>query len=473
MPRPCLYSNRYIISLEGVIQPCDGTSPRDSDKCNAEGSVGDNSRKRKLLKPFKPPTRRTPPVSSAIPSGDASRLTGGLYQRLETPGRDNHGGMLPGRASFTGFGHVESLWESDEHDEENTWSSTSNQGDKGNIHGDSYHREEHAWERRNEAAGEMHPSITASRVSRMSDYLWKQEDHSSTRTSLPPTQDNSRGLPPAARGNAGPDHPGGGYRTDDAYCMPTTEESGGSGIARREYSQNREDDANWATFSERAYGPAERRNHGRGLDLLDCSPSGGGGEIEHEPDLEGVSDVRGPHGPENGAGEKDEGQVRSTQDILSLFGGFRSSDQPINEKIEGESSQGSCRSDMKPVSGNPDIGGSTRAVHSTGITSTSGGGGRAVEMPQGEKMALGVRASEVAGGANAAGDWSCEVCGVRGSLASLSCGVCGSPRPAPPGGDIENRAGGAEGRNGYDYDASCGAGLRSMAVSAWEEGAED
>lgn len=280
MPRMCFYSNRYIISLEGVTQQCDDTSHRDSD----------NGRKRKLLKPFKPPTRRAPPP---IPPGDASRLTGGLYQRRETPGRDNHGGMFPERTSFTGFGHVESLWESDGLEEENTWSSTSN---KGNVHGDAYHRVEHGWERGEEAPEGMYPSSTASR---MSDYLWKQEDNSSTRMTLPPMQENSGGLPPAARG---PGHAGGGYRTDDAYRMRTTEESYGSGIARREYSWNREDGT---TFSD---GTAERGDHGRVLDLLDCGPSGGGGGNEHEPDLKNVSD------------EKDEGQVRSTQDILSLFG---------------------------------------------------------------------------------------------------------------------------------------------------------
>lgn len=107
----------------------------------------------------------------------------------------------------------------------------------------------------------------------------------------------------------GPDHPGSRYRTDDAYDVRTTEESYGNGIARREYSWNREDGT---TFLD---GPAKRGDHGHVLDHLDRGPSGRGGGIGHESDVKGVSDVRGFE-----TGEKDEGQVRSTQDILSLFG---------------------------------------------------------------------------------------------------------------------------------------------------------
>ena len=86
------------------------------------GAIG---RKRKLLKPFKPPSRRAPscPPSAAAsapmydPRGPSGRINedqnGGQFGFGREGARGDGRGALPARTSYTGFGHVEGLSDDD------------------------------------------------------------------------------------------------------------------------------------------------------------------------------------------------------------------------------------------------------------------------------------------------------------------------------------------------------------------------
>ena len=459
------FRNRYLVSLDGVIQEsCNENTVPDPDSNKSGGFVGGNGRKRKLLKPFKPPTRRAPPISTAVPPGDAWGSAGEMSQQRYARDRDNDDEVLPVRASFTGFGHVESLWENDDTNAEETALGSTPDGDCWiNKDGDDRCINDQAFDGENIEAEERAIGAQGIRTSgvrlgsSMSDYLWRQEDHPAAVTSLPPTEESRADSQLTASKNyARSDAIE--HRIDKRDGMGNAPENYSGGVVRREHLRDPRGRATWAisretsgmTTEREAHGSARIDPHGYSLELSGDSPIRKDNRGRHW-DPEGVSEnVGGAHEPESGPGEENgDGEVRSTEDILSLFGGFGASNQPHPGETVGASKLlGSRQSTAKLAAEGHAINGRLHELRREGNTPQregntppSGGGDLATGMRRAQQASQSTGwkdagAAEVADASKAALDWSCEVCGVRASSASTSCRVCGT---LAPGSGIEHK----------------------------------
>lgn len=114
---------RFIVSLEGVTendQP--STQMGTGITTDTIMGTGANGRKRKLLKPFKPPSR-TAPAAPSIPatdtrdSRDAENVAGNRTIPREEEGTRRLRGTLESQSIYNGFGHVASLWDEAENED--------------------------------------------------------------------------------------------------------------------------------------------------------------------------------------------------------------------------------------------------------------------------------------------------------------------------------------------------------------------
>lgn len=181
----------------------------------------------------------------------------------------------------------------------------------------------------------------------------------------------------------------------------------------------------------------------------DFSAHAVGYSMEKHQAIEGRSSEHGSHEGRDGC---EEGHTRSTQDILSLFGGLGNSplDEPsvsapdsardLSSAAPSESSlmaPGDPRS-QAPGQEHPPPGiGNEAVLRGRGTAADMRRAQRAArEAQQQDRIVAVVDAAEStpatthsANSAPAVGPWDCAVCGVHGTPSALSCRVCGAQRP--------------------------------------------
>ncbi|CAM9336203.1 unnamed protein product [Choristocarpus tenellus] len=113
---PELEMEQFIVSLDGVIEDSPSPAMRDASapsnpNCGST-IIGGMYKRKTVLRPFKPPARRAPPVPtslSGLPNARGEAPRGGY-------GRGEHTGFAPYKAPCVinnGFGEVEPLWDDD------------------------------------------------------------------------------------------------------------------------------------------------------------------------------------------------------------------------------------------------------------------------------------------------------------------------------------------------------------------------
>lgn len=484
--RPLIASNpetqsRYIVSLDGVTQPDDNASgggggsaaiPAESTAATGTLTGGGTTaaaaggKKRKLFKAFKPPARREP--TPAPPPDDSwdrlPRGGGGLRGNGDRGGdgrfpTDRGGGNFSPRTTYTGFGHVESLWDEDEEEEgqdrhEDGAGLAGEHGagwGMGGAAGPGYQNPYDGGnesgvlrEARSEAA--VHPPYQREHPSTGSTNAWMwgppagEHRHDSTttttRSSLDGRPQPSRSIADFASGFRGrqqqqqeelPRHDetavSGHDREDDPSSYLEGLRRGYDGDAggrRRQYPESQRYGHEGAVTAAGGTGGSEENTFGRSSAI-----GGVGARIPEDVDREPA-----------GAGARVE--VRSTQDILSLFGGFGGTpstpgghdhDSQEREGVEsqrhGEAPLGSQASGdaLIPVGcGIRRAADMRRAQKEARAAATAPGGGVAGPST-GSASARGAPNDDAV-----AGDWACGTCGVRGDPSSASCRVCGAKR---------------------------------------------
>lgn len=438
-------------------------------------------------------------------------MNGGQNFGQSALGRGGDGrGPFSARTSYTGFGRVESLWDDEQECEDagGEFGRDNNDGvGKGSGGGRSAHgvrgREDNEFfpDARSEKTQAMQPlaavsessSVTGvfceqgsrdsySRLSHSSRpgetfgaYAEMERDHGGGRAR------DSEDRPPAAPYVGGFGGAGGG---STGMSIPTTNSSGWEKqvdgrdngrfktdevVAGRDsglFSTNEVVDRNGRRFSA-GYGDGSREDGRR---------EGGAFERDTLPDnRKGVQ--RANHSLPEPKGGEGQGHVRSTQDILSLFGfaespsGGQNNDNPLQE-----GGGGLLSAPLRSCGPNEISPALARCTHDTetlgdvDLESTPGnfvvpvtGKGRAADMRRAQHAAravkppvsAGFQAGMAAGVAAASAveasvpsDWECGVCGVRGSSSSISCRVCGAkrrPRRNDGGGDVGGDGGGGGG----------------------------
>lgn len=365
------------------------------------------------------------------------------------------------RTSYTGFGHVESLWGDEPDGEDPGFGLAGERGGWGPggesdlpPHGECQGGVSALAEARWRDAQASRSSSTASARS-MSGYRWRQGDGRPSNISSHPPHDFNSGESPAC------------YRTSVSGEFSGAERlaNGGRGHLSDDPSGGEPYHENQGRRSgvDRAPSPGKFTLE---FEKGACRAAAFGGDEPyldhpgHSPNAERRLDEerfgravvpqhemtsRDPEtGPHRGGGE---GEIRSTQDILSMFGGFGET-LPLDEcpraPATGSEPKGSTPAGLRESSkiSAADVTGTCdeewREPHQAANVFRHGGStGRPADMRRAQKQAraTGVTAdasSEAADDANAASpDWSCDVCGVRGPPSSTKCRVCGAERQSP------------------------------------------
>ncbi|CAM9091918.1 unnamed protein product, partial [Hapterophycus canaliculatus] len=493
---PELEMEVYIASLDGVIQPdrelsgaaaaARGASAA-MDSAAGGGSAGTTAlagMKRKAFKAFKPPSRREPPVSAApsdaawgVPPGRLDQLRNGDRSGSQSgdPSRDARG-TLDARASYTGFGHVESLWDDDDGEEERHpeqpyrregFSGVESAAADGD--GDGWGAATPGWRGAQGSGGREEGMFQGER--------WQVTEHRQRggHPSSPP--------PPAAAATGGNANDFALRGTDDPFDQRGAV-GGAEGTQAYGYGG---DDGGCA--------------HGGSGDIV----KGGSSEVaavsqhgENDRAQEDDHDLA-LDGSGGGVGAIKALQIRSTQDILSLFGGFGDGDaDDAREPLQREtavapaiSSHGSNQAGDTSTLGPAELA-PTRAADMRRAQKKS----RAAAAAAGKGPQAGVAAGTVSGHASAASaastsvrgaGWACEVCGVRGTASSTSCRVCGAKRQVSRGdddvvvgygnvdgvGDDAGVSAGAERPRGWGADEPDGCGGGGWEGHGWECAAEN
>lgn len=531
--------HRFLVSLDGVIQPDSDPSTATTNAANApvDGAAAgvlsggttavDAGRKRRLFKAFKPPARRAIPPP-AQPSDDDWRLPPGRMDQLRNGDRNGDHGILssgardggrevlPPRASYTGFGHVESLWDDDDEEsqeqqeqgrrdggatgsvglagEGNTgWGMGAGTGCGSACGGSGGGSSRVAMFPDTRCEGE-HPqqqqrmqmqmqssstSTAAAVVGNASDGMWGQED--SRRAEMRNTRPPQPLSPRSASGVDGDFDFALQQHERPRYADPTHSDQDDPAS----YESHRSGDGGGGTCPS----SAGRSTHRRGAQGMVVA---GGGHRHYYPghgrfDGDGSSVQRGACSTEepfgcNAASEYDAGvcapeidrdpprggggKLRSTQDILSLFGGIggtssTNGDLPGHGSQEQRGQQETAAIPLLEPRGSDETSlehGGTGSTHMPGV---GGGISRAADMRRAQKAARVAAAGEATAGeattlsvataeagespatcgGDASADWACGVCGVRGGASLTSCRVCGAKRQAPQNGG-DGRLGG-------------------------------
>lgn len=474
-----------MVSLEGVIE--NDEPPGDSGLANAT-----HSRKRKLLKPFKPPTRVAPPPA---PADDAWGPPGREYQCQRRVQLSEHGsgaghegrGALPPRSSYTGFGQVESLSDGEDEEDEGASLDSVARGARWEIgaaeeyrrgQGDRHDGQMGYFAQARSEVVPVGQSSSLAATAPMSGYTWEREDwrasdgagrsaREANRGEMPPPRSQDLVFDPNAA--EGPVHDDEDHRTGESYL---------------ENCQNDADGGAWPQSARdstpgqrnRANGVAPAMGRRQELDQRDDSARRRD-EVENGQ-LGGsfVSEVISGHlAPESGSehgGLRGQEQTRSTQDIISLFGGFGeempvpSVDESVHVGRPRQAQQAQQQAAVPLGPRGPDKASPIKCSRNHGgqdflqpescpIVHESGGGEDwAAERRRMQKAAHvaeeGGRVGEtfVVGGVDSAHevdevavdeaiDWACDVCGVRGSPPSNVCRVCGNVRQVPGSGGRE------------------------------------
>lgn len=504
-----------MVSLEGVIE--NDEPPGESGLANAT-----HSRKRKLLKPFKPPTRVSPPLA---PAEDAWGPPGREYQRQDAqfpehgPGAGHEGrGALPPRSSYTGFGQVESL--SDGEGEEDGGASLCSvargAGWEIGAAAEEYRRGkgDHHDEQMGyfaQARSEVVPVIQSSSLAAtapMSGYTWGREDWRASdgagrsareinRGEMPPPRSQDLVFYPGAA--EGPVHDDDDHRTGESYLENCQNDADGGA-----WPQSARDSTpgQWNRANGVAPAMSQRQeldhDSARRRDKVEDGQLGGAF----------VSEVITGHPvPESGSeygGLRRQEQTRSTQDILSLFGGFggetpapsvdesvhverpRQAQQqaaiPLGSHEPDEASPVKClrnqggqdfiQPELCPIAHEPggeDWAAERRRVQKAAHVEEEGGRGGEAFVVGGVDSALAVDEVAVDESVDEAIDWACDVCGVRGSPPSNVCRVCGNIRQVPGSGGREENgdppglpSGGADGSGDAGGVGDIGVDLESI-----------
>lgn len=531
---------RFLVSLDGVIQPDSGPSagaarsavgPADSAAAGAAtpggaggAGAGGASKKRKLFKAFKPPSRRAPPPTS--PPDDAwGPAPGRMGQRRDGEpngegrfsscvGGDGHG-MLPG-TSYTGFGHVESLWGDDDDHNDNDGDSHDERRDRGGNRARPSREAVECSAGWGMGAGAGYPgphegsdgcssrgagtfprsvqsSPAAASALNTSGWMSGQEDRRRAgghHVGSGPTprsadcidrdfpdrqdiQDIHRFGDPAHRGH-GPDDPssyleslrtGGGDEGAEAWPGPAADGSGQRGGAHGVGGAGDHQGGHYYCGHHLQHGRdgsfaqgAEPRNERSAV-----SQRGGGAGAPEATCREPAGRDDHDSGGMTGAGDGSE--MRSTQDILSLFGGLEEDGE--DHGSPGPGGAGTADTPLRQSRG-PNNSPAARPEAARGAVLPVGGGGarRAADMRRAQKearaaageagavVAVGGAASagpadagiepvaSAADGAAPSADWTCEVCGVRGGASAAFCRVCGAARQGPADEGVLGQSGG-------------------------------
>lgn len=409
--------SRFIVSLEGLAEndpPSSNTSACIAPKASA--------RKRKLLKPFKPPSRRAPPTTSShtagawVPPGTALEL--GKVSTTSDPARGHaqqvRGGLQQSRATYTGFGHVASLWDEDQ-DEDKDGYDEEDSADQGGRESDVREHERH-W-RGNPAVHSKPVTDTAMDLVTSAAVV-----HSAV-------QAESRGW----------DGDGGERVAFDRGPRLTLVEQGCQqanptpvdGDDRRPLGNHGHEQLRNGESGEREVEPEVGGGH-RGQGMVGGVEGFRGKGLETG---EGVSQALSPG--------CEQSHIRSTQDILSLFDeGFQEArvttgEIKLSKQGHGESVAIACQSHRSPQGTGPLPHDQPSCVALPECRKPS-----AVDMRRAQRSAREARQDaddDVQSHEQASAtpipacdaSWLCQICGVRGSSSGNHCGVCGVSRSTP------------------------------------------
>lgn len=455
----CHSCNRYIVSLEGVAQ-IESSVSNDSNKETAEENVAApgvfNGRKRKLLKPFKPPTRRASPAvlprDSWEPTagndhcGNAENVPWGA----RGPQAEGRAGLTP-RTSYTGFGHVESLWDQEEENDDRGLGEARGQGCDERSSGHEEFRQNTTYGGANTLMNDgQGPVAAAMRLSTAAANMntgaaagdsWElrnggplADDGYGSRSS---TSEHVRimnleglcakfGLPDSQAHNGRGNWPSNNDAHGDESRCDTRESY--MGRLKDDYgrvwedgaadSRSREPTGRSMKWSE----SEEQRPRNQDKDN-DNSTWNGGPAVEQGRNQDSNARECGGHN-------------RSTQDILSLFGAFGEA-LPERPGADAVTVDGSRRVDSphNPVLtlgyGRRDTG---LELEITALDDPSPLGAQAdmtrtqKEVREPEQANSVQSGSDTARAPSTAGPWACGLCGVRGSPSASSCRVCGARR---------------------------------------------
>lgn len=391
-------------------------------------------------------------------------------------------GMVPPppRTAYTGFGHVESLWDDDEQEEEGGhqdqrhrredspgvesfaaqgnggWGVAAHGGrgaqDGGREEGVFLGARQEGAEHRRQVGHSSSTSAATAEVGERDGWMWGHEDDNGSGSHGVERDERQPAFPSEVDGAGGfagqqgiPSYGETMYSNlgDDPSSYSSSLRNGGESEGARQgtdYSPDQRGD--------------EMQGYGHGSNVDSWSHEGSGGvvnggmfeagavsqpdEVDHAaPGGDRDSSPGGdtPNG-DNGSGKAVE--MRSTQDLLSLFGGFGDRDpHDSQEPLEQErgvstavSSRGSNRAagnanTVVPIGAAP-----TRAADMRRAQKESRAVAGTASRPEiADDAAIGQASATSAGHTTGpAGDWACEVCGVRGTSSSTSCRVCGAKR---------------------------------------------
>lgn len=471
-----------MVTLDGVIQDAPHSTTVANAADRADASAKSNGRKRKLLKPFKPPTRRAPP---AAPADDYARFSSEKTNDFRSVDPLSSGnlaeahrfGAFPERTSYTGFGHVESLWDDEEEGgdkgsapagQDAAWRSSAGRGDtayEGQYDGRGVFVEAPP----NEPSVRRQPrsSVPSAAAANMSDYSWREEDHGLPSSASAISYEFERGdqafcrprdtlpSPCGLNNDLSPDYGGGQTRRDtiDEGLRARMRSEGEANVNEGHNhgaAEARDDNTPHSTGVDDSWISGQGTENTRGFNLLRH------GIVERDPALDP---------PKNDDGGVEERQTRSTQDILSLFGGGLAAsslaDTPLIEPERRQQQRmalsplGVPLRDIEIQPANEDDA-HVLEPHPAryGGVMPPGGKGRAAEIRRALKERSGAENSskpeisegvvtgtetEKADDVDTSREWACDVCGVRGAASSISCRVCGAERRQGGGVDHDER----------------------------------
>ncbi|CAB1104312.1 unnamed protein product [Ectocarpus sp. CCAP 1310/34] len=514
---PELEMELYIVSLDGVIQSDDNasgggagsaTTPAESTAAiGASGGGGTTAttagKKRKIFKAFKPPARREP-TPAPQPDDSWGRLPpGGVSLRGNGDrGGDGRfpsnrgGGKLSPRTTYTGFGHVESLWDEDEEEDDGQDRHEDGAGladehragwGMGGAAGPGYqnpydvgNESDVLQQARSEAAVQppYHRSTGTSAVGSTNTWMWgppagehsldgplrpsrSTADFASGSPAQQQQQERGRHDETAVPGHHGEDGPS-SYLERLRRGNDDDDDVGRRSASH--YPENQRCGRDGAVTAAGGTGGREENTFGRGNAI-----GGAGSRVSEEVDRET---------PGDGARM----EMRSTQDILSLFGGFGGTPSTQGGHDHGEQERETAESQWRGPTEAP-LG---SQASGDALMPVGGGIRRAVDMRRTQKEARAAAAAVASGGGVAGavtgaasargasnddavtGDWACGTCGVRGGSSSASCRVCGAKRQelrsdgVAQGGDdgVRGGIGSQEGRVGWGRGDDFGGGER-------------
>lgn len=513
--------------MDGVIQPDDNASgggagsaatPAEDTAATGVSAGGGTTaaagKKRKLFKAFKPPARREP-TPAPQPDDSWGRLPpGGVGLRGNGDrggdGRfpsDRGGGQFSPRTTYTGFGHVESLWDEDEEEEgqdrrEDGAGLAGQHGagwGMGGAAGPGYQNPYDGGnesgvlrEARSEAA--VHPpyhrSTGTSAVGNTNAWMWGPPagEHSLDGPPRPSRSnaDFASGSPgqqqqqQQERGRHGETAVSCHHRDDgpSSYLESLRrgdDDDDAGGRSASHYPENQRYGRDRAVTSTGGTSGTEENTFGRGNAI-----GGAGARVPEDVDRET---------PGDGATV----EMRSTQDILSLFGGFGGTPSTQGGHDHGSQEREAAESQRHRPTEAP-LG---SQASGDALMPVGGGIRRAADMRRAQKEARAAATAASGGGVAGAvtgaasargapnddavtGDWACETCGVRGDPSSASCRVCGVKRQGlrsdgvAQGGDdgVRGGIGSQERRVGWGRGDDFGGGGRRQ-EQASEGGAGD